>query len=45
MVYIVEFFSDNKCIRVGSGLEIGILSGYILVFILVIVFFWMLFEV
>lgn len=39
MVYIAESSPDNKRIRLGSGLEIGTLSGYIVASILVTVLF------
>ncbi len=42
MVYIAESSPDNKRIRLGSGLEIGTLSGYIVASILVTVLFWTL---
>ncbi|MEB7049754.1 MFS transporter [Mammaliicoccus sciuri] len=42
MVYIAESSPDNKRIRLGSGLEIGTLSGYIMASILVTVLFWTL---
>lgn len=42
MVYIAESSLDNKRIRLGSGLEIGTLSGYIVASILVTVLFWTL---
>ncbi|MCE5039734.1 MFS transporter [Mammaliicoccus sciuri] len=44
MVYIAESSPDNKRIRLGSGLEIGTLSGYIVASILVTVLFWTLSE-
>ncbi|MFD2210558.1 MFS transporter [Virgibacillus halophilus] len=42
MVYIAESSPDNKRIRLGSGLEIGTLSGYIIASILATVLFWTL---
>lgn len=42
MVYIAESSPDNKRIRLGSGLEIGTLTGYIVASILVTVLFWTL---
>ena len=42
MVYIAESSPDNKRIRLGSGLEIGTLSGYIVASILVTILFWAL---
>nr|WP_263313962.1 MFS transporter [Mammaliicoccus sp. Marseille-Q6498] len=42
MVYIAESSPDNKRIRLGSGLEIGTLSGYIVASILVTILFWTL---
>lgn len=42
MVYIAESSPDNKRIRLGSGLEIGTLFGYIVASILVTVLFWTL---
>ncbi len=42
IVYIAESSPDNKRIRLGSGLEIGTLSGYIVASILVTVLFWTL---
>ncbi len=45
MVYIAESSPDNKRIRLGSGLEIGTLSGYIVASVLVTVLFWTLSDV
>ncbi|MBD0408679.1 MFS transporter [Bacillus sp. 1021] len=45
MVYIAESSPDNKRIRLGSGLEIGTLSGYIVASVLVTVLFWALSDV
>ncbi|WP_323702988.1 MFS transporter [Mammaliicoccus sp. Dog046] len=42
MVYIAESSPDNKRIRLGSGLEIGTLSGYIAASILITILFWAL---
>ena len=35
MVYIAESSPDNKRIRLGSGLELGTLSGYIFASVLI----------
>lgn len=41
MVYIAESSPDNKRIRLGSGLELGTLSGYIIASVLVTLLFWL----
>lgn len=42
MVYIAESTPDNKRLRMGTGLEIGTISGYIVASILITVLFWSL---
>ncbi|MGO3049270.1 MFS transporter [Staphylococcus casei] len=42
MVYIAESSPDNKRIRLGSGLELGTLSGYIFASVLVTIMFWLI---
>ncbi|MCD8908708.1 MFS transporter [Staphylococcus gallinarum] len=42
MVYIAESSPDNKRIRLGSGLELGTLSGYIFASVLITIMFWLI---
>lgn len=44
MVYIVEFFLDKKCGIFGSGFEIGIFLGYIVVLVIVIILMLLLID-
>ncbi|MEM5396476.1 MFS transporter [Staphylococcus gallinarum] len=42
MVYIAESTPDNKRLRMGTGLEIGTISGYIVASVLITILFWTL---
>ncbi|MGG3571923.1 MFS transporter [Bacillus gobiensis] len=42
MVYIAESSPDNKRLRLGTGLEIGTISGYIVASVLITILFWTL---
>jgi MHS family proline/betaine transporter-like MFS transporter len=42
MVYIAESTPDNKRLRMGTGLEIGTIAGYIVASVLITILFWTL---
>lgn len=44
MIYVVELFLDKCCNLLGSGLEIGILLGYIVVLIMIVVLIFFLID-